>query len=132
MSKRSSPQTQAIDVAVGKRVRLRRQLLNMSQSALAKKIGVTFQQVQKCEQGINRIGAGRLYQIALILEVPVEYFFQDVRDASGRVALPLSAEPAGETDFTNQGVKLVKAFSRIEDAETRRHLAELIDRLSDS
>lgn len=126
MAKRTSPQSQAIDTAVGKRVRLRRQSLKISQSALANKLGITFQQLQKCEQGINRIGAGRLYQIALILKTPIEYFFEDVRDA-------IEVEnPSGDADFANQSAKLVMAFSRIGDAETRRHIAELVDKIADS
>lgn len=132
MAKRTSPQSQAIDIAVGKRVRLRRQLLKISQSVLAKKLGITFQQLQKCEQGINRIGAGRLYQIALILKTPIEYFFADVRDAIDVESPPASAIGAKEDDFANQSAKLVMAFSRIGDAETRRNIAELVDKIADS
>ncbi len=132
MAKRTSPQSQAIDSAVGKRVRLRRQVLKISQSALANKLGITFQQLQKCEQGINRIGAGRLYQIALILRTPIEYFFADVRDAIDVENPPAAAMGTREADFANQSARLVLAFSRIGDAETRRHIAELVDKIAES
>ena len=67
-----------IDVHVGERIRLRRKLLKMSQSDLAKRVGITFQQVQKYEKGLNRIGAGRLYDIAQILNVEVSFFYHEI------------------------------------------------------
>ena len=68
----------SIDQHVGARLRLRRSLLEMSQSELGEKLGVTFQQVQKYERGANRIGASRLYQFSIILNVSVSYFFADM------------------------------------------------------
>src|SRR5579863_10584435 len=65
-----------IDAYVGARLRIRRMMLKMSQAKLGKALGLTFQQVQKYEKGVNRIGAGRLQQLAGILQVPVEYFFE--------------------------------------------------------
>lgn len=64
-----------VDVYVGSRLRLRRTVLNLSQEKLAALAGLTFQQIQKYERGMNRIGASRLYDFAQILEVPVSYFF---------------------------------------------------------
>lgn len=72
----------AIDAHVGKRVRIRRVLLGMSQTALANQLGVTFQQLQKNERGDNRIGASRLFQLATILDVPVGYFFEGLDGAA--------------------------------------------------
>lgn len=66
----------AIDIEVGKRIKMRRQLLAMSQAALATKLGVTFQQVQKYESAENRIGASRLQEIAEALQVPVSFFLK--------------------------------------------------------
>src|ERR1700756_2733344 len=65
-----------IDIHVGSRVRFRRMLLGMSQEKLGEKLGLTFQQVQKYEKGINRIGASRLQQISRTLDVPPAYFFE--------------------------------------------------------
>ena len=65
-----------VDVHVGTRVRLRRTLLGMTQTGLGQAIGLTFQQVQKYERGVNRIGSSRLYDLARVLEVPVNFFFE--------------------------------------------------------
>ncbi len=67
-----------VDVHVGARVRIRRTLLGMSQTTLGEAIGLTFQQVQKYERGMNRIGSSRLYDLSRVLDVPVEYFFEDM------------------------------------------------------
>jgi len=72
-SRRANP----IDIHVGSRVRFRRMLLGMSQEKLGEKLGLTFQQVQKYEKGINRIGASRLYDLAQVLGVPVQFFYED-------------------------------------------------------
>ncbi len=71
-----------VDKHVGGRVRMRRLMLGMSQSALADAIGVTFQQVQKYEKGTNRMGSSRLQQVANVLQVPVKFFFEDVPRAA--------------------------------------------------
>lgn len=71
-----------IDVHVGARIGARRKLLQLSQKELAEKLGITFQQVQKYEKGVNRIGAGRLYSIASILGVDINYFYDDVDSES--------------------------------------------------
>lgn len=68
----------AIDVHVGQRVRLRRQMLGKSQDAMARALGVSFQQVQKYERGTNRISASRLFDVARFLAVPPGFFFQDI------------------------------------------------------
>src|SRR3954470_4257115 len=72
-SRRPNP----IDVHVGSRVRFRRMLLGMSQEKLGEKLGLTFQQVQKYEKGINRIGASRLFDLAQVLGVPVQFFYEE-------------------------------------------------------
>src|SRR5947207_14067501 len=68
-----------IDIHVGSRVRLRRNLLGMSQEKLGEAIGLTFQQVQKYERGASRVGASRLYDLSRVLDVPVSYFFEEMR-----------------------------------------------------
>ncbi|WP_273720920.1 MULTISPECIES: helix-turn-helix domain-containing protein [unclassified Bartonella] len=66
------------DISVGKKIRLRRSIIGLSQQKLGSRLGVTFQQIQKYEKGINRVGAGRLQEIADILEVPVSFFYADI------------------------------------------------------
>lgn len=121
-----------IDIHVGSRVRLRRLLVGMSQDRLGDELGVTFQQVQKYERGTNRIGASRLFQIALVLGVPVNFFFEGA----------LGEAPAGfaegdqtplVNDFINspEGVSLAAAFSRIRDSKVRRRVLELVRTLGE-
>ena len=71
-----------IDIHVGERVRLRRNLLGISQTDLGKAVGVTFQQVQKYEKGTNRISASRLFNLSRALDVPISYFFEDLSPAA--------------------------------------------------
>src|SRR5690242_3673604 len=67
-----------IDVHVGSRIRLRRTLLGMSQERLGEALGLTFQQVQKYERGVNRVGASRLFDLSRVLDVPISFFFDDM------------------------------------------------------
>src|SRR5215210_645465 len=84
-----------IDVHVGGRVRLRRTLLGMSQEKLGEALGLTFQQVQKYERGVNRIGASRLFDLARVLDVPIGFFFDDMPDALGGTMNPMRRAAAG-------------------------------------
>lgn len=112
------------DKHVGSRVRMRRVMLGMSQTTLAKHVGVTFQQVQKYEKGSNRIGGSRLQQLAAALKVPIAFFFEgDMDNADG----PMSAELFG----TKEGIRLSKAFVRIEAPELRRKIVRLVQELSE-
>src|SRR5271168_979573 len=70
-----------IDVHVGSRIRLRRTLMGMSQERLGESLGLTFQQVQKYERGVNRVGASRLYDLSRVLDVPISFFFDDMPDS---------------------------------------------------
>jgi transcriptional regulator with XRE-family HTH domain len=118
-----------IDKHVGSRVRMRRMMLGMSQEKLGDALGLTFQQIQKYEKGTNRIGASRLQQISLILQVPVAFFFEGAPSPPGR-AQGLGEAPSPEyvTDFmaSNDGLVLAKAFMRIENAKLRRRIVELV------
>src|SRR4051812_39387561 len=101
------------DAEVGKRVRSRRLECRLSQTELADKIGVTFQQVQKYEKGVNRIGAGRLQRIGEALNVPITFFFD-----GGNVEGPKTNVPAGQDSIfgfmqTSGSVRIVKAFHKI-------------------
>ncbi len=117
----------SIDIEVGLRIRSFRLARGMSQTELGKKIGVTFQQVQKYEKGTNRVGAGRLTQIARVLELPVSSFFNppnpDETAASG--ARQLEADY-----FALPGAfRLVRAYAQIPHSVLRRAIIALIERL---
>src|SRR5579862_8012281 len=76
--RRKSEHPDPVDIQVGSRVRLRRNMLGLSQERLGEAIGLTFQQVQKYERGANRIGASRLYELSRVLDVPVQFFYDDI------------------------------------------------------
>ncbi|MBB5577935.1 helix-turn-helix transcriptional regulator [Rhizobium sp. BR 318] len=116
-------QPDGIDLEVGRRLRLQRKLLGMSQLGLASGLGISFQQVQKYERGANRIGASRLAQIANILKVDVSYFFSDTR-----VIGDIGADAGDITSFvaTPEGVSLNRSFQKIPNAQTRKSLVSLI------
>src|ERR1700734_2755584 len=94
-------QANPVDVQVGNRVRIRRMLIGMSQERLGDLLGLTFQQVQKYEKGVNRIGAGRLYEISRILGVPIDFFYESVAGASEGGVADSGAAPVME--FVSSG-----------------------------
>ncbi|AXA44342.1 MULTISPECIES: helix-turn-helix domain-containing protein [Rhizobium] len=119
----------AIDSYVGARIRARRQLLGMSQERLAEQIGVTFQQVQKYEKGINRIGASRLQRIADVLHTSVSFFFeQENSEPLTLQGLDLSAktDPVAEFLRTKEGLALNRAFLKIADRNIRETVIALV------
>jgi transcriptional regulator with XRE-family HTH domain len=131
-----------IDVHVGSRVRLRRTLLGMSQEKLGEALGLTFQQVQKYERGVNRIGASRLFDLARVLDVPVSFFFDDMPDAMGGNpavngrrggGLGFSEAQEGFDDDTlhrRETLELVRAYYRITDPSVRKRVFDLIKSLA--
>ena len=134
---RGSRRANPMDVHVGTRVRLRRMLLGMSQEKLGEHLGLTFQQVQKYEKGVNRIGASRLFDLAKVLGVPVQFFYDEAPlGAMGAAeAMPGFAEPANEgyaAEFlsSRDGLELNKAFARIKDAKVRRTIVDLVRSLA--
>ncbi len=117
------------DIAVGQRIRAFRKEANFSQTELANQIGVTFQQVQKYENGTNGVGAGRLTMLARALDIPITAFFDGLarrtdkrRDDSARL-VELESMPAAP--------KLLKAFSDISDAVIQSEIIKLARALSD-
>src|SRR5271154_5099385 len=124
------------DKHVGSRVRMRRLMLDMSQTDVADALGLTFQQVQKYEKGSNRIGASRLQHISQILQVPVPFFFEGAPAASGvRSATQWTGDapsPSYVMDFlaTTDGLSLVKAFVSIEDPQLRRAIVRLVEEIT--
>ena len=129
---RGSRKPNPIDAHVGTRVRLRRMLLGMSQEKLGEHLGLTFQQVQKYEKGVNRIGASRLFDLARVLGVPVQFFYDEAPADHGETALaPGFGERPTESyvvEFlsTREGLELNKAFVKIADARVRRSIVELV------
>ena len=122
-----------VDRHVGNRVRMRRLLVGMSQEKLGELLGITFQQVQKYEKGINRIGAGRLFEVAGILGVPISFFYEDA-DANGtQSGFSEAGEPPPVMEFlaSGEGLQLSLAFMRIKDPKVRRRLLDLVRSLSD-
>ena len=125
-----------MDIHVGSRVRLRRMLLGMSQEKLGDRMGLTFQQIQKYERGINRIGASRLFDLSNVLGVSVQFFYDDAEHLERSPAAPGFAEEPSESyivDFLNsrEGLELNKAFVRIKDARVRRSMVDLVKSLAD-
>jgi transcriptional regulator with XRE-family HTH domain len=120
-----------IDKHVGSRVRMRRMMLSMSQEKLGDALGLTFQQVQKYEKGTNRIGASRLQQISLILQVPVSFFFEGAPGPSSD-GFGEASSPAYLTDFltSTEGFALAKAFLRIENSKLRRRIIDLVQEMA--
>ncbi len=134
-----------IDVFVGSRVRARRVGLRLSQTKLGDALGITFQQIQKYENGTNRIGASNLYKISKTLGVEVSYFFQgmpgDISEIAGGGKQKgkgdgLSDQPAAvfEHDPMNsrEAINLMHNFFRIKNEKIRRRLFNFIKTLADS
>ena len=124
-----------IDAHVGRRIRYRRMSLGLSQDGLARALGLTFQQVQKYEKGQNRIGAGRLYQIALELTVPVEFFYEGLPSSGDAQERRHAAAARADMDVflsSAEGHALSHAFQRITDPATRRRIVELVDTIAAS
>ncbi len=116
-----------IDVHVGSRIRMRRQLVSMSQEKLGELLGITFQQVQKYEKGTNRISASRLYYASKILGVPVQAFFEDLPGSEGDAGFN---EPAEDNNvmsslMNTEGIQLAKAFRDADNTTKRKLIATM-------
>ena len=110
-----------VDVHVGARVRQRRVELGMSQEKLGAAVQLTFQQIQKYERGTNRIGASRLFEFSTILDVPINYFYENLPMETIGAGLGLPGAEAGP-----ETLRLVKTYYRISHADVRRRLYELV------
>jgi transcriptional regulator with XRE-family HTH domain len=121
------------DQHVGSRVRMRRKMLAVSQQKLGAALGLTFQQVQKYEKGTNRIGASRLQRISHILQVPVTFFFEGTPNASaphGSNENELSMAAIDDFVSNSDGLRLMRAFMRIDNATLRRRIAMLVQEIA--
>jgi transcriptional regulator with XRE-family HTH domain len=131
MNKRDSGNP--IDKHVGTRVRMRRMMLDKSQTELADALGVTFQQVQKYEKGTNRISASRLMAISNYLQVPVTFFFEaapDIAPISNVQRASTAPDEIAEFMATRDGLALAKAFMRISSRQMRQEIVSLVEELT--
>jgi len=127
-----------VDVHVGKRLRFGRTMQGMSQESIGESIGVTFQQIQKYERGINCIRASKLFELAKVLKVPVSFFFEGFADEGGdRYAIPGAADSAVgvfdmELTSSRESVELMRAFHRITDPQLRSKILDLVRAMADN
>jgi|SRR5262249_18996452 len=122
-----------MDKHIGARVRMRRKMLAMSQEQLAEALGITYQQVQKNEKGDNRIAASRLQQISHILQVPIAFFFEGAPNAAAAHDSSGSALSMAQIDdfvSDSDGLRLMRAFMRIDNAALRRRIAMLVQEIA--
>ena len=125
----------AVDVHVGKRIRLRRTLLGMSQEQLGNALNITFQQVQKYERGANRVSASRLWDISQIIDVPINYFFEDMsetteksspRKMTASAASDLELDDAKDPMARRETLELVRTYYSIEQPHVRRRISDMV------
>jgi transcriptional regulator with XRE-family HTH domain len=121
----------AIDRKIGQRVRTRRLEIGMSQERLAELLGVTFQQVQKYEKGVNRIAASRLHAISSALDMPVSRFFEGMAAARGSGVAESGRDYVDDVMATPEGTQLMALFASIKSVKVRRRVVELVKALAE-
>jgi transcriptional regulator with XRE-family HTH domain len=126
-------QPNEVDQHVGRRLRMRRLMLGMSQEKLAGQLHLTFQQVQKYEKGVNRVSASRLQEISRILQVPVPFFFEGAPGGSSGTKGP-PPTPAYISEFlaTADSFVLIRAFTKIKSGHLRRAIVRLVENMADN
>ncbi len=128
-----------VDKHVGQRLRVKRSLLGMSQESLAEAIGLTFQQIQKYERGANRISAGRLFDFAKILNVPITYFFEEAENSYNQPQTSHGFSDNKQDEFAagedvmrkKETLDLIRVYYSIEDAETRKDIYKFVKSMAD-
>lgn len=139
MGSRRDARTAFVDAHVGGRLRERRILLGMSQTKLGELLGLSFQQIQKYERGIDRISVGRLVHLAQVLGVPITYFFEDLEDLEPPANMPMpswgkrgsKSRPKTEDPMAKrETLELVRAYYGIEDQQLRKNIYALIRSIS--
>jgi transcriptional regulator with XRE-family HTH domain len=129
---------QDIDTHVGKRLRLRRTMMGLSQESVAKAVGITFQQVQKYEKGTNAMNASRLYEFAQFMNVPVAYFFEGLETIGDHPHTSGFGEAmAGGFDHRGavsdrESLEIMKAFKRIKEQVVRKRVADLVRAIAEN
>jgi transcriptional regulator with XRE-family HTH domain len=130
-SSAKAKQPNPTDAYVGQRIRLQRMAVGMSQDRLGELLGLTFQQIQKYEKGTNRIGAGRLFEVAGILGVPVSFFYEGANVETGGFAKDQEPPPVVEFLASDEGLQLSLAFLRIKGAKIRKRILYLVRQLAE-
>ncbi len=134
MARKRAGEYAYVDEHVGARIRVRRTLMSMSQEKLGEVVGLSFQQVQKYETGANRVSAGRLFQFAEILNVPVSYFFENVpADAASHARRLRDNGKAVPADMltSRESLKLIRAYYGLPNPALRKIVFGLIEALAD-
>lgn len=131
-----------IDEHVGKRLRQRRDLSGMSQENLAEQVGITFQQIQKYENGQNRISASRLYEFSQILQVPISFFFDNFDAVSNQnesmaIGLSDSAAQEGLSGYANpmetkEARELIRHYFSLQDPQLRKNLLKFVKTMAET
>jgi transcriptional regulator with XRE-family HTH domain len=129
-----------MDIHVGRRLRLQRMLLGLSQKIVGEQVGVTFQQIQKYERGVNRVSAGLLHDFARVLNVPISFFFEDWSQSGAESAMEAGfAEPTapgydagGLNVASKDAMEILKAYGRISDPVLRKKVLDLVRAMADS
>ena len=129
---RSNKSATPIDKHVGAKVRMRRLMLGLSQTKLADGLGLSFQQVQKYENGVTRVSASRLQQIANILKVEPSFFFEGAPGSTVKVGDAKGQAYITEFMASKDGLALVKAFTAVKDEKLRRRLVELVEEIEEA
>lgn len=129
----TAKESDPVDRYVGARLRMRRLLLNMTQTELGDSVGITFQQIQKYEKGANRISASRLQQFSSILHVPAAFFFEGAPEekSGARVTEDRSTNEFMEFLSTSEGLAVAKAFMSIKSSSLRRTLASTVEKIAE-
>lgn len=131
----------AVDVHVGKRIRLRRTLLGMSQEQLGNALNITFQQVQKYERGANRVSASRLWDISQIIDVPISYFFEDMSDTtlkasprkiSSNATADVVVDDTKDPMARRETLELVRSYYSIEQSHVRRRISDMVKAIANT
>lgn len=119
------PRATSVDAHVGSRIRLRRTLLGMTQEKLGEALGLSFQQLQKYENGANRVSASKLYSLSQALDVPMAFFFDDMGDG-------LKPTPIAHELFDRKQLELARVFAAIDDQEIRIQIIKLVRLISEN
>jgi transcriptional regulator with XRE-family HTH domain len=125
-----SPNT--VVVHIGKRIKMRRLMLNISQGDLGKHCRITFQQIQKYENGTNRVSASRLQEFAKLLQVPAAFFFDGLPPHDAKTSKAAPADLAQRLLSTREGIDLTKAFISIDDRSLRRSIVSLVEQIANA
>lgn len=137
---RINGQANPVDVYVGKRIRLRRSVLGLSQEQLAKMLGLTFQQVQKYERGMNRVSASRLWDVSKVLNIPVSFFFDDMdKDIDAQspanlnsLSIVKSENIQNDPMLKSENIDLIKCLEKIKNENLKKSLMNCIKEASKS